>query len=123
MKKSFMILVLGLPLMAQEGEAKESVGETVVRVIQDAEWSKSKSAHQRDHEKKHGKMKRINRSDRHKTMNKRIAMAKRKKMDKKRKFRSAVRLVVISGIAYSAGIHEGKKHGKAMKHRAGRKKQ
>ena len=117
-----MILALSLPLMAQEAEAKESVGKKVVRTIQDAEWSKSKSAHQRDH-KKNGGMKRgdMKRGD----MNRRMAMAKRKKMQKKRFWRSAVRIVVIGGIAYYVGLEQGKKHrkdGKGMKRRMGDKK-
>ena len=111
MKKLFMILALSLPLMAQEAEAKESVGKKVVRTIQDAEWSKSKSAHQRDHNKNgSGKMKRMNRSDEHKMMGKRMAMAKRKKMNKKRAIRSFVRIIVIGGIAYYVGYHQGEKH-------------
>ena len=107
MKKLLMILALSLPLMAQEAEAKESVGKKVVRTIQDAEWSKSKSAHQRDHDKKGG-MKRgdMKRGD----MNRRMAMAKRKKMQKKRAIRSFVRIVVIGGIAYYVGYHQGEKH-------------
>ena len=122
MKKILMILALSLPLMAQEAEAKESVGKKVVRTIQDAEWSKSKSAHQRDH-KKNGGMKRgdMKRGD----MNRRMAMAKRKKMQKKRFWRSAVRIVVIGGIAYYVGLEQGKKHrkdGKGMKRRMGYKK-
>ena len=111
MKKLLMILALSLPIMAQEAEAKESVGKKVVRTIQDAEWSKSKSAHQRDHEK-NGRMQRIIRSDDHKMMGKRMAMAKRKKIQKKRAFRSAVRMVVIGGIAYYVGLEQGKKHRK-----------
>ena len=60
MKKLLLLLAFTLPLMAQEAEAKESVGKKVVRTIQDAEWSKSKSAHQRDHNKNgSGKMKRM----------------------------------------------------------------
>jgi len=111
MKKILMILALSLPLMAQEAEAKESVGKKVVRTIQDAEWSKSKSAHQRDHNKNgSGKMKRMNRSDEHKMMGKRMAMAKRKKMQKKRAIRSFVRIIVIGGIAYYVGYHQGEKH-------------
>ena len=111
MKKLFMILALSLPLMAQEAEVKESVGKKVVRTIQDAEWSKSKSAHQRDHNKNgSGKMKRMNRSDEHKMMGKRMAMAKRKKMQKKRAIRSFVRIIVIGGIAYYVGYHQGEKH-------------
>ena len=51
MKNLLLLMALSLPIMAQEAEAKESVGKKVVRTIQDAEWSKSKSAHQRDHEK------------------------------------------------------------------------
>ena len=117
-------MALSLPIMAQEAEAKESVGKKVVRTIQDAEWSKSKSAHQRDHEK-NGRMQRIIRSDDHKMMGKRMAMAKRKKIQKKRAFRSAVRMVVIGGIAYYVGLEQGKKHrkdGKGMKRRMGYKK-
>ena len=109
MKKILMILALSLPLMAQEAEVKESVGKKVVRTIQDAEWSKSKSAHQRDHNK-NGDMKRggMKRGD----MNRRMAMAKRKKMQKKRFWRSAVRVVVIGGVAYYVGLQQGKKHRK-----------
>jgi len=113
MKKLLMILALSLPIMAQEAEAKESVGKKVVRTIQDAEWSKSKSAHQRDHNKNgSGKMKRMNRSDEHKMMGKRMAMAKRKKMNKKRAIRSFVRVVVIGGIAYYIGYLHGEKNHK-----------
>ena len=102
-----------LPLIAQEAEAKETVGKKVVRIVQDAEWSKSKSAHQRDHNKNgSGKMKRMNRSDEHRIMGKRMAMAKRKKMNKKRAIRSAVRVVVIGGVAYYVGLQQGKKHRK-----------
>jgi hypothetical protein len=107
MKKLLMILAFTLPLMAQEAEAKESVGKKVVRTIQDVEWSKSKSAHQRDHDKKGG-MKRgdMKRGD----MNRRMAMAKRKKMQKKRAIRSAVRILVVGGLAYYIGYHQGEKH-------------
>ena len=120
MKKLLLLLVFTLPLMAQEAEAKETVGKKVVRIVQDAEWSKSKSAHQRDHDKKGG-MKRGGMEQR----SKRMMMAKRKKMAKKRAFRSAVRIVVIGGIAYYVGLEQGKKHrkdGKGMKRRMGDKK-
>ena len=126
MKKLLLLLVFTLPLIAQEAEAKETVGKKVVRIVQDAEWSKSKSAHQRDHNKNgSGKMKRMNRSDEHRIMGKRMAMAKRKKMNKKRAIRSAVRVVVIGGVAYYVGLQQGKKHrkdGKGMKRRMGYKK-
>ena len=113
MKKLLLLLAFTLPLMAQETEAKETVGKKVVRIVQDAEWSKSKSAHQRDHNKNgSGKMKRMNRSDEHRIMGKRMAMAKRKKMNKKRAIRSAVRVVVIGGVAYYVGLQQGKKHRK-----------
>ena len=113
MKKLLLLLVFTLPLMAQEAEAKETVGKKVVSIVQDAEWSKSKSAHQRDHNKNgSGKMKRMNRSDEHRIMGKRMAMAKRKKMNKKRAIRSAVRVVVIGGVAYYVGLQQGKKHRK-----------
>ena len=110
MKKLLMILALSLPIMAQEAEVKESVGKKVVRTIQDAEWSKSKSAHKRDHDKKggmkRGDMKRGGMEQR----NKRMAMAKRKKMQKKRAIRSFVRIIVIGGVAYYVGYHQGEKH-------------
>ena len=128
MKKLLLLLAFTLPLMAQEVEVevKETVGKKVVRIVQDAEWSKSKSAHQRDHNKNgSGKMKRMNRSDEHRIMGKRMAMAKRKKMNKKRAIRSAVRVVVIGGVAYYVGLQQGKKHrkdGKGMKRRMGDKK-
>jgi len=113
MKKLLLLLAFTLPLMAQETEAKETVGKKVVRIVQDVEWSKSKSAHQRDHNKNgSGKMKRMNRSDEHRMMGKRMAMAKRKKMNKKRAIRSAVRVVVIGGVAYYVGLQQGKKHRK-----------
>ena len=107
MRKYLLMLAFTLPLMAQEAEAKESVGKKVVRTIQDAEWSKSKSAHQRDHDKKGG-MKRgdMKRGD----MNRRMAMAKRKKMQKKRAIRSVVRIIVVGGLAYYIGYHQGEKH-------------
>ena len=108
MKNLLLLMALSLPIMAQEAEAKESVGKKVVRTIQDAEWSKSKSAHQRDHEK-NGRMQRIIRSDDHKMMGKRIAMSKRKKMAKKRSF---VRVIVIGGIAYYIGYLHGEKNNK-----------
>ena len=113
MKKLLLLLAFTLPLMAQETKAKETVGKKVVRIVQDAEWSKSKSAHQRDHNKNgSGKIKRMNRSNEHRIMGKRMAMAKRKKMNKKRAIRSAVRVVVIGGVAYYVGLQQGKKHRK-----------
>ena len=113
MKKYLLILAFTLPLMAQEVEVevKETVGKKVVRIVQDAEWSKSKSAHQRDHDK-NGKMKRMDRSDEHRTMGKRMAMAKRNKMHKKRAIRSFVRVIVIGGIAYYIGYLHGEKNHK-----------
>ena len=118
MKKILMILALSLPLMAQEAEVKESVGKKVVRTIQDAEWSKSKSAHQRDHDKKDG----MKRGDKKRGNMKRGDMAKRKKMarhmKKKRAIRSAVRVIVIGGLAYYIGYTQGEKsHRGGMKRR------
>jgi hypothetical protein len=37
-------------------------------------------------------------------------MAKRKKMQKKRAIRSFVRIIVIGGVAYYVGYHQGEKH-------------
>ena len=121
MKKLLMILALSLPLMAQEVEVKESTGKKVIRIVQDAEWSKSKSAHQRDHDKKSDMKAWKERGDKKRggmeQRKKRMAMAKRKQMHKKRVIRSFVRLVVIGGVAYYIGYHQGQheKHGMKRK--------
>jgi hypothetical protein len=95
MKKLLMILALSLPLMAQEVEVKEVDGKTEVTV-------------KKQHDKKkwdRGSMKRggMNKRD------KRMAMAKRNHMRKKRFWRSAVRVVVIGGVAYYVGYQQGMK--------------
>ena len=103
MKKLLMILALSLPLMAQEVEVKEVDGKTEVTV-------------KKQHDKKNW-----NRGDMNKR-NKRMDMAKRKKMAKKRAIRSAVRILVVGGIAYYVGYHQGEKHfkgGMGMKRRPG----
>jgi hypothetical protein len=114
MKKYLLMLAFTLPLMAQETQEVEIIkkdGKTIVKV---------------DGKEQHsGRMKRMNRSDEHKMMGKRMAMAKRKKMNKKRAIRSVVRLVVIGGVAYYVGYHQGEKHfkgGMGMKRRMGDKK-
>ena len=109
MKKLLMILALSLPLMAQEVEVKEVDGKTEVTIKKDCPYCDVKGGMKR------GDM-------RHKMgANKRMDMAKRKKMAKKRAIRSAVRLVVIGGIAYYVGYHQGEKHfnGGMMKRRPG----
>ena len=100
-----LVLAFALPLVAQEAE--ESVGKKVVKTIQDVEWSKSKSAHQRDHDKKGG-MKRgdMKRGDGRKMEQRK----KRAHMRKKRAIRSAVRIIVVGGLAYYIGYHQGEKH-------------
>ena len=114
MKKLLMILALSLPLMAQEVEVKESTGKKVIRIVQDAEWSKSKSAHQRDHDKKSDMKAWKERGDM-KRGDKRMAMANRKKMQKKRAIRSAVRILVVGGVAYYIGYHQGQHNKHPMK--------
>jgi len=94
MKKILMMLAFTLPLMAQEVEVKETAGKTEVTV-------------KKQHDKKNwnrGSMKRgMDRRD------KRMMMAKRKKMQRKRFWRSAVRVVVIGGVAYYVGYQQGMK--------------
>ena len=94
MKKLFMMLALSLPLMAQEVEVKEVDGKTEVTV------KKQRMSDMREW-KQRGDMKRGD---------KRMMMAKRKKMQKKRFWRSAVRVVVIGGVAYYIGYTQGQKH-------------
>ena len=102
MKKLLMILALSLPLMAQEVEVKEVDGKTEVTVkkqrMSDMKaWKQSGDMRRGDMRHKMG-------------ANKRMDMAKRKKMAKKRAIRSAVRILVVGGIAYYVGYHQGEKH-------------
>ena len=107
-----LVLAFALPLVAQEAEAEESVGKKVVKTIQDVEWSKSKSAHQRDHDKKGG-MKRgdMKRGDGRKMEQRK----KRAHMRKKRAIRSVVRIIVVGGVAYYIGYHKGQHNKHPMK--------
>jgi len=93
-----LVLAFALPLVAQEAESKDEVKKSDMR-----EW------------KQRGDMKRgMDKRD------KRVMMAKRKKMQKKRAIRSAVRVLVVGGIAYYVGYHQGQhnKHNKGgMKRR------
>ena len=100
MKKLFMMLALSLPLMAQEVEVKEVDGKTEVTVKKHRDEGDMRAWKQR------GDMKRGGMDQR----KKRMAMAKRKQMHKKRAIRSFVRIVVIGGIAYYVGYHQGEKH-------------
>ena len=96
-----MMLALSLPLMAQEVEVKEVDGKTEVTV------KKQRMSDMREW-KQRGDMKRgdMKRGD----------MAKRKKMarhmKKKRAIRSAVRIIVIGGIAYYIGYTHGERNHK-----------
>ena len=107
MKKYLLMFAFILPLMAQEVEVKEVDGKTEVTV-------------KKQHDKK-----KWNRGDMKRGMNKRdkrMAMANRKKMQKKRAIRSAVRILVVGGVAYYIGYHQGQheKHYKGpMKRRPG----
>ena len=115
MKKYLLTLALILPLMAQDStEVKEEFTQKKSRAkrvwmgLQDAEWRKYNSAHNRAHDKQGG-MKRggIDKRD------KRMVMAKRREMQRKRAIRSFVRIVVIGGVAYYIGYTQGqKKHHK-----------
>jgi hypothetical protein len=94
MKRLIMILALCVPLMAQEAELKDETKDVkiVIREKHDrGDWS---------------------RGDR------RQMASKRQKMAKKQHIRQVVRLVVVGGLAYYIGYHEGEKHFKGgMKRR------
>ena len=105
-----MILALSLPLMAQEVEVeKDATGKTTVKVDgKEVKGGKVKIVRQHDQGdmrawKQRGDMKRGD-------------MAKRKKMarhmKKKRAIRSAVRIIVIGGIAYYIGYTHGERNHK-----------
>ena len=109
MKKLLLVLALTVPLMAQEKakeEQKESTGKKVVRTLQDMEWRKFEAAHRRAHSK---------RGEEHSVRESKCD--KRKEMGKKNKIRQAVRLVVVGGLAYYIGYHQGQhnKHSHGMK--------
>ena len=96
MKTLLLVLALTVPLMAQEKakeEQKESTGKKVVRTLQDMEWRKFEAAHRRAHSK---------RGEHHSV---RESMG-----DKRKEIRQAVRLVVVGGIAYYIGYHQGEEH-------------
>ena len=97
MKNLLMVLALSLPLMAQEVEVKETDGKTEVTVKK--QYDKKKW--------NRGDMKRGGGKSR--GVDKRMMMAKRRKMQKKRFWRSAVRVVVIGGVAYYVGYQQGMK--------------
>ena len=105
-----LVLALAVPSMAQEVEVKKVDGKTEVTVKKDCPYCDKKGGMKR------GDM-------RHKMgANKRMDMAKRKKMAKKRAIRSAVRILVVGGIAYYVGYHQGEKHfkpGMGMNRRPG----
>ena len=132
MKKYLLLLAFTLPLLAQqtetdkeitkqeqrenrtatgvkeEGRQKKSWGKRAWMGLQDAEWKKYNAAHDRAHNKKGGMKRGVDNRDR------RMMMAKRREMHKKRAIRSFVRIVIIGGVAYYVGYTQGQK-----KHRKG----
>ena len=117
MKKLIYLLTLIIPLSAQEAKddpfhasvgketekevKEESTGKKsddaspfwVVRTLQDMEWRKFDAAHKRAHSK---------RGEHY--------SARESRGDKRKEIRQAVRLVVVGGIAYYIGYHQGEEH-------------
>jgi len=97
-----LVLAFALPLVAQEAESKdEAKDEKVVRQHDKSDMRAWKQ-----------------RGDRYRGMDKRdkrMAMANRKKMQKKRAIRSAIRILVVGGVAYYIGYHKGQHNKHAMK--------
>ena len=102
MKKLLMILAFTLPLMAQEVEVKEVDGKTEVTVKKQHDKSDMRAWKQRGDK---AGMKRSGMDQR----KKRMVMANKRKMHKKRAIRSFVRIVVIGGIAYYVGYTRGER--------------
>ena len=103
-----LVLALSLPLMAQETQEVEVTkkdGKTTVKV-DGKEVKDGKVKIVRQHQKGDW-----NRGDM-----KRGDMAKRKEMRKKRFWRSAIRVVVIGGVAYYIGYTQGQKNNHKHKH-------
>ena len=95
MKKYLLMFAFILPLMAQEVEVKETDGKTEVTVKK--QYDKKKW--------NRGDMKRGGGKSR--GVDKRMMMAKRREMQRKRFWRSTVRVVVIGGVAYYIGYKVG----------------
>ena len=90
-----LVLAFALPLVAQEAESKdEAKDEKVVRQHDKKDW---------------------NRGDMRKRMGMQRANQERKKMHKKRAIRSAVRILVVGGVAYYIGYHKGQHNKHPMK--------
>ena len=87
----------------KEGRQKKSWGKRAWMGLQDADWKKYNAAHDRAHNKKDGMRRGVDNRDR------RMMMAKRREMQRKRFWRSAVRVVVIGGVAYYVGYQQGMK--------------
>ena len=85
----------------EETKQKKSWGKSVWMGVQDAEWRKYNSAHDRAHSKRGGM--------------KRDGMDKRREMHKKRAIRSAIRILVVGGVAYYIGYHQGQHNKHPMK--------
>ena len=94
-----LVLAFALPLVAQESESKdEAKDEKVVRQHDKRDWD---------------------RGDMRKRMGMQRANQERKKMHKKRAIRSAVRIIIVGGIAYYVGYHQGQHNKHPMKRRPG----
>ena len=90
-----LVLAFALPLVAQESESKdEAKDEKVVRQHDKKDWD---------------------RGDMRKRMGMQRANQERKKMHKKRAIRSAVRILVVGGVAYYIGYHQGQHNKHPMK--------
>ena len=90
-----LVLAFALPLVAQEAESKdEAKDEKVVRQHDKKDWD---------------------RGDMRKRMGMQRANQERKKMHKKRAIRSAVRIIVVGGVAYYIGYHQGQHNKHPMK--------
>ena len=112
MKKLIYLFMLIIPLSAQEAKddpfhasvgketkQEETITQKAVRHIQDTEWRKFQAAHRRAHSK---------RGEEHSVRE--LRGDKRKEMGKKHKIRQVVRLVVVGGLAYYIGYHQGEEH-------------
>jgi len=114
MKKLLLLLAFTLPLMAQEVEVKkETTTEKVVTKLQDWDFKKYESAHNRAHSK----------------MNKNPQQHKRKQMSRKNKTNQWIKTLVIGGIGYYIGykvaqddMKKGRKGGMKRKPYMGDKK-
>ena len=104
MRTMIMILALIMPLMAQ-------VTQTDIEANKNMQMDQFNTEENNQNFFRHAKRsEEYNREAIKRRVGKQQTLAKRQKMHKKQQIHSVVRLVVVGGLAYYIGYHQGEKH-------------